>query len=114
MTQEGAFLNRLHNRVSDIVSARGGPPWMEQLILNEQVAAYLLCRAPGDLSVRGSHPDHEEFWVILAGELIWEAEGEEPIHVKAGDIVREPKGRGCNIRTVGNQPSLRLAIHVPD
>jgi len=115
MTQaERPFLNRLHNRVSELMNSHGEPPWFERLIQNEQVAANLICRAPGDTSRRHYHPEHDEFWVVMGGELVWEIEGEEPIHARVGDIVRVPKGRAHNIRTVGNGPSLRLAIVVPD
>ncbi len=108
------FLNRLQNRVSKVVSARGDPPWVERLVVNEQVAANLICAGPGSSSRRHYHPDHDEFWVVMQGELIWEIEGEEPIHAETGDIVRVPKGKAHNIRTVGDGPSLRLAIVVPD
>ena len=114
MTQARPFLNRLHNRISDIVTAKGDPPWSERLIQNEQVMANLICRAPGDTNRRHHHPDHDEFWVIMGGELIWEIEGQEPVHARTGDIVRAPKGKNHLIRTVGNEPSLRLAIVVPD
>jgi quercetin dioxygenase-like cupin family protein len=50
----------------------------------------------------------------MGGELVWEIEGEEPLHAKTGDIVLVPKGKAHNIRTVGKKPSMRLAIVVPD
>ena len=114
MTQARPFLNRLHNRISGIVAAKGDPPWAERLTQNEQVMANLICRAPGDSSRRHYHPDHDEFWVIMGGELVWEIEGQGPIHARTGDIVRVSKGTPHNIRTVGDGPSLRLAIVVPD
>ena len=61
--------------------------------------------------------DYDVPWVeenFHMKELVWEIEGEEPIHAKTGDIVLVPKGKAHNIRTVGDRPSLRLAIVVPD
>lgn len=113
MSQDEPFLNELHNRVSKVVSARGDPPWVERLVLTEQVAATLICAAPGTSSRRHYHPDQDEFWIVMGGELIWEIETEEPIHAHSGDIVRVPK-KAHNIRTSGDGPSLRLAIVMPD
>lgn len=56
----------------------------------------------------------DEFWIVMGGELIWEIEAEEPIHAHSGDIVRVLRCKAHNIRTVGDGPSLRLAIVMPD
>lgn len=114
MSQDIPFLNRIQNRVSEVVAACGEPPWAERLVENEQVMANLICRAPGDSSRRHYHEDHDEFWVVMGGEFMWEIEGQEPIHAKTGDIMFVSKGLAHNIRTIGNGPSLRLAIVVPD
>lgn len=50
----------------------------------------------------------------MGGELTWEIETEEPIHAHSGDVVRVPKHKAHNIRTIGDGPSLRLAIVMPD
>jgi len=68
----------------------------------------------GNSSRRHYHPDNDEFWVVMGGELRWEIEGQEPICAKTGDIVRVPRKTAHNIVTVGDEPSLRLAIGIPD
>lgn len=108
------FLNQVHNRISDVVSERGDPPWSERLVETGEVMANLICRGPGDSSRRHYHKDHDEFWVVMGGELVWYIEGMEPLHARTGDIVMVPKGKAHHIVTVGNGPSLRLAIVIPD
>ena len=108
------FLNKLQNRVEEIKEAKGEPPWVVRLVLTDEVVATLICMPPGNSSRRHHHPDNDEFWIVMGGELIWEVEDQEPLHAKSGDIMRVPKGKAHNIRTVGDQPSLRLAIGIPD
>jgi len=104
-------LNRPHTCVSEVIASHGEPPWTERLIETDQVTADLICRAPGDSSRRHYHPGHDEFWVVMGGEQVWEIEGQEPIHAKTGDILRALKGKAHIIRTVGDGPALRLAIN---
>jgi mannose-6-phosphate isomerase-like protein (cupin superfamily) len=114
MSKDTPFLNRLQNRVSEVVAARGDPPWTELLVQTEQVEANLICQTPGNTSRRHYHEDSDEFWIVMGGEFLWEIEGEEPISAKTGDVMRVPMGKAHNIRTVGSGPSLRLAISVPN
>jgi quercetin dioxygenase-like cupin family protein len=114
VTKEHRFRNQLLNRVSGVVAEHDGPTWAERLIENEQVMATLISCEPGNSSRRHYHPEHDEFWIVMGGELVWEIEDQDPIHATVGDIVRVPKGAPHHITTVGDQTSLRLAIVVPD
>ena len=107
-------LNQLQTRVDEVVAAHGEPPWVERLILTDEVVATLICAPPGNSSRRHYHPDQDEFWIVMGGELIWEIEGEAPKRASSGHIMRVPKGVAHSIVTVGEVPSLRLAIGMPD
>jgi len=108
------MLNQVLSRVDEVVAEHGGPPWTERLVLTDEVVATLICAPPGNSSRRHYHPDNDEFWVVMGGELLWEIEGQEPICAKTGDIIRVPRKTAHNIVTVGDEPSLRLAIGIPD
>ena len=108
------FLNQIQQRVSNVVAEKREPPWVERLILTDEVVATLICMPPGNTSRRHYHPDNDEFWIVMGGKLRWEIEGEEPIEATTGDILRAPKGKAHNIWTIGEGPSLRLAIGIPD
>ena len=108
------FLNRLQNSVGDIVAAKGEPPWVERIVLSGGMCANLICAPPGNSSRRHYHPDDDEFWIVMGGEMLWEVEGHAPMQAKNGDIMYVPKGLAHNIVTVGDGPSLRLAVGIPD
>lgn len=108
------FTNQTRSRVDDVVSAKGDPPWIERVVLTDEVVATLICMPPGNSSRRHYHPDNDEFWIVMGGELVWEVEGSEPMSARTGDVMCVPKGKAHNIRTVGDGPSLRLAIGIPD
>jgi len=114
MTEGHPYLNRLFNRVPEVVAEHNESTWVERLVENEQVMATLISCEPGNSSRRHYHPDHDEFWVVMGGEMVWEIEGQDPIHATVGDIVRVPMRAPHHITTVGDQTSLRLAIVVPD
>lgn len=105
--------NMLHSSLKDIVKSKGTPPWSVELVLDERNRANLICQLPGQSNKPHSHPDFDEWWAILQGELIWEVGNFPPIHAKAGDIVFAPAGPVHGIKTVGTQPSLRLAVTPP-
>ena len=57
------------------------------------------------------HPDFNEWWTILKGELTWKVGENRPlIEVREGDIVFVPEGMRHHISTVGDETSLRLAV----
>ena len=105
---------KLQQRVAEVVREHGEPPWNERVIVNETCVATLICSPPGNTSRRHYHPDNDEFWIVMGGELLWEIGDEEPILARTGDIMQVPKGVPHNIRTIGDGPSLRLAIGIED
>ena len=106
-------VNRIHNRLSDLLASKGPPPWSERLILTDEVQAVLICQGPGETSRRGYSPNFDEFWVVLGGEMVFEIEGQESFHATTGDVVFGPKGKANFIRIVGDGPALRLGIISP-
>lgn len=37
----------LHARIEDIKRTKGAPPWVEKLVMNDQMAGTLICQPPG-------------------------------------------------------------------
>ena len=83
------FLNQYQSRVDEIVAAKGAPPWVERLVMGGGICANLICMPPGNSSRRHYHPEDDEFWIVMGGELVWHIEGQEPMTAKVGDIMRE-------------------------
>lgn len=109
-----ALLNQTHTRIADVVAARGSPPWIERLVQSAEVVATLICTPTGHSSRRHFHPDNDEFWIVLGGELRWEIDGQPSIVARSGDVVRVPRATAHHIVTISSEPALRLAIGIAD
>lgn len=102
--------DRLHARVEDLKRTKGPAPWVEKLVVNDQVVGTLICQPPGHATDRHYHLV-DEWWVVMDGEIDWEIEGHaEIVRARAGDIVFAPAMHYHHIRPVGDRPSIRLAI----
>ena len=104
----------LHIRISDIFAKHGEPPWHEWLMTDGRNNAGLICDGPGMENDAHIHDDFNEWWIVLQGHLVWELGDYPPINATKGDVVIAPKGKRHSIKTIGNEPSLRLYINRPD
>ena len=59
----------LQIRVGDVLSRHGEPPWAEQLLSDGRNLAVLICNNPGQTNDAHVHPDFNEGWIVLKGEL---------------------------------------------
>lgn len=100
-------------RLEEIKARKGDPPWVELLAFTDHVQSMLICQAPGHENDYHYH-HHDEFWIILQGELAWWYEDDPNPHpVKAGDFVFAPKERWHHIEVRGTEPAIRLAVSYP-
>lgn len=107
-----ALLGRdtLHARLEEIKRAKGAAPWVEKLVVNDQVVGTLICQPPGHPTDRHYHLV-DEWWVVLEGEIEWEIEGATaPVRARAGDFVFAPARHYHHIRPTGSGQTIRLAI----
>lgn len=103
--------NMIHSKLSDVMAHFGEPAWSTSLIDDDLNKANLICHGPGMENNAHWHPDFDEWWAILKGELTWNLGEKRPIYnVKDGDIMYVPQGLRHHIVCVGNESSLRLAI----
>ena len=102
--------DKLHARVEDIKRAKGQAPWVEKVVVNDQVVGTLICQPPGHATDRHYHLV-DEWWIVMEGEIEWEIEGHgEVVRARAGDLVFAPAKHYHHIRPTGDRPSIRLAI----
>jgi quercetin dioxygenase-like cupin family protein len=103
-------VGKLHARIEDVKRAKGEPPWVEKLVVNDHMVGTLICQPPGHLTDRHYHLT-DEWWVVLEGEIDWEIEGQgAPIRARAGDVVFAPAYHFHHIRPTGSRPTIRLAL----
>jgi quercetin dioxygenase-like cupin family protein len=104
---------KLHARIDDIKRTRGAPPWVEKVVVNDQIVGTLICQPPGHVTDRHYHLV-DEWWFVVEGEIDWEIEGQaEPVRARAGDLVLVPAHHFHHIKPKGSGPSIRLAITPP-
>ena len=102
----------LQARIDDIKRAKGVAPWVEKLVVNDQIVGTLICQPSGHDTDRHYHLV-DEWWFVVEGEIDWEIEGQPVIHARAGDFVYAPAMHYHHIRPTGGGPSIRLAITPP-
>jgi quercetin dioxygenase-like cupin family protein len=102
-----------HARVDEIKKKKGAAPWVEKIVVNDQIVGTLICQPPGHETDRHFHLT-DEWWFVVEGEIDWEIEGRaEIIRARAGDFVFAPANHFHHIRPTGATPSIRLAITPP-
>ena len=114
MRQQPPSTEPFHIAVRDVVARRQEAHWGERLLADGRNLAVLIYDRPGGTNDRHIHPGFNEFWIVMQGELIWELGDYPPIHARKGDVVLSPGGTPHFIRTVGNEPSLRLGVTHPE
>lgn len=103
--------NLLHTTLEAMFAQFGDPPWATSILVDDLNRANLICHAPEMSNNAHWHPDFDEWWTILKGELTWKIGENRPLYnVKEGDIIFVPKGMRHHISTIGDETSLRLAV----
>ncbi len=103
----------LHARLDDLLASHPAQdgPWGSLLVVADDTQAYVILHPPGTPNDTHYH-EHDEWWVVVKGEINWHIEGEsEPIRAKAGDFVLCPKLRNHHLEPVGSELSVRIAIN---
>ena len=103
---------KLHARLDDLIASHSQTEsWSEALVLSDDIQAFVIYHPPKTLNDTHYH-EHDEWWVVMRGEINWHIEGESsPINAKAGDFVLCPKLHNHHLEPVGTQPSVRIAIN---
>ena len=103
-------VNRPLTRVKDVLEANGPPPWSQKVIDDGRNNVTLIASGPGHSNDAHVHPDFNEWWLVMRGELEWEVGDYPPLQARVGDIVISPAGTRHLITTVSDHTSLRLAV----
>ena len=103
--------NMLLSSKEALLESFGEPPWATSLLDDERNKANLIGHSQGMTNNAHWHPDFNEWWTILQGDLTFQV-GEDRALIEAtqGDIVFVPEGMKHFISSVGEGTSLRLAV----
>lgn len=107
--------NRIHTPLDYMIARHGtDKSWGEQVVLDQRNRANMIHQMPGSGNRPHWHPDMDEWWVVLKGEVEWRAGNDAPFRAKRGDIAFVEAGKSHAIDTVGDESSIRLAVTTPD
>ncbi len=131
--------NRIHTPMDYMLERHGTESsWSEEVLLDQRNRVNMIHQMPGEGNRPHWHPDMDEWWVVLKGEIEWRVGGEhstlrqaqdggdssngagadsgykETFRAKRGDLVFVEAGRAHAIDTVGDESSIRLAVTSPD
>lgn len=69
--------NRIHTSLDYMIARHGTDrAWSEQVLLDQRNRANMIHQLPGDGNRPHWHPDMDEWWVVLKGELEWRVGGQ--------------------------------------
>ena len=111
---EKKYENLSKTSLKDIKNKFGEGSWAVRVVYNELFGGVLIQQKPGEGNRLHFHPDADECWVILEGEWEWYIEGEGKKTVGVNDIVVVKKGVRHQIKCIGSNTGIRLAITRPD
>jgi quercetin dioxygenase-like cupin family protein len=90
----------------------GHANWREEIVSDELLHADYISSAPGSKVSRRFHSDTREWWIVMAGKIRFEIEGQEPFVASKGSMVQVPYQTIYAMETVGDEPSLRLEVNI--
>ncbi len=104
---------KLHARLDEIIASRPtDKPYAELLVLSDDIQAFVIVHPPGTPNDTHYH-EHDEWWVVMRGEINWYLNNaEEPtVRARAGDFVLCPKFTNHHLEPVGSELTVRIGIN---
>jgi len=85
--------------------------WSEQIIKDPEQDATYNSAAPGTKFPRRLHPDTHDIFVVIAGEMRFTIEGQQPVTATRGSIVNVLKSTIFSYEIAGNQNALWVEVN---
>jgi mannose-6-phosphate isomerase-like protein (cupin superfamily) len=89
----------------------GQNTWQEQIILDLEQDATYNSGAPGTNYTARMHPDTPTVFVVVAGQVLFNAEGQEPATATRGAIVNIMKATVFSYEVTGDQNALWVEVN---
>jgi mannose-6-phosphate isomerase-like protein (cupin superfamily) len=99
-------------KLSDLKQMHAGQnTWQEQIILDPEQDATYNSGAPGMKYTPRMHPDSPTVFVVIAGQLHFNVEGQEPATAARGAIVNIMKSTIFSFEVAGDQNALWVEVN---
>src|SRR5215467_988444 len=103
--------NKPHWKLSELVAShKGQTAWKETVVADSLLHADYIQLAPGTKTKRQFHPDNPIWWVMQAGTVQFNIEGQPPIMATKGFLVQAPYRNIFNMEVIGDTPALFLEV----
>jgi len=105
--------NKPHWKVAELLAShKGQAAWKETIVSDPLLHADYIQLAPGTKTKRQFHPDNPIWWIMQAGTVQFNIEGQPPITATKGFLVQVPYRNVFNMEVMGDQPALFLEVTV--
>jgi len=105
--------NKPHWKLTELLSShKGATAWKETIVNDELLHADYIQLAPGTKTKRQFRPDNPIWWVMQAGTVQFNIDGQPPIMATKGFLVQVPYRNVFNMEVVGDTPALFLEVSV--
>jgi mannose-6-phosphate isomerase-like protein (cupin superfamily) len=102
-------------RLADLKKMHAGQNnWAQQIILDPEQDATYNSAAPGTKSTPKMHPDTPTVFVVVAGELHFTVEGQQPVTATRGSLVNIMKTTIFSYEVAGSQNALWVEVNPPN
>lgn len=108
-----AGIQRPWVKLADLKAKHTGErSWRELIVDDGRLTGEYFSSAPGETLSPRLHPDTREWLAVLEGQIRVQIEGLEPFVAVRGSLVNIPRQTLYSLETIGDAPSLRLAVNV--
>ena len=105
--------NKPHTRLAEVKARhKGQANWREEIVSDNLLHSDYIYSAPGSKVSKRFHSDTREWWVVMAGQIRFEIEGQEPFVATKGSMVQVPYQTIYSMETIGDEPSLRFEVNI--
>jgi mannose-6-phosphate isomerase-like protein (cupin superfamily) len=102
-----------HTKLPDLKDKhKGHANWTETIVSDNLFHADYIQSAPGSKVSKRFHSDTREWWVIMAGKIRFDIEGQDSFVATKGSMVQVPYQTIYSMETIGDEPSLRFEVNI--
>jgi len=106
--------NLIHTKLKALVERNGtSSNWIEVAVSDNRNYATYTHELPGTVSETEQNNNDDRWWVVLQGQVEWAISGEASVTAGPGDVVFIEKTKNYTIKTIGDEPSIRITIAEP-
>lgn len=100
-----------HWKLAEILAKHAGQrAWQEDIVSDRDFVARYVSMAPGEKTKTQFLADDRVFWVVQAGQLRVNIDGQAPFVATKGFLVQVPFRTPYSMETVGTEASLRFEV----